>query len=135
MRAISLALTGLQRPIAGFLLAPLMAPFLYLATATIFGGFVSFDLAVLTGEFAYVTALLGGLPLHIVLSRLGWVSLHDYMVFGFVLGAVSVLIGEHAPIEFTSLMQAGLAAGCGAIAAAVFWLLVRPDRIPRPRLS
>jgi hypothetical protein len=133
VRASDFAPVRLWRSAAAFLIAPLTAPFLYLATATAFGGFVSFDLAIFTGEIAYATALVGGLPLHIMLSKLGWVSLHDYMVFGFLLGAVSALIGEHAPIAFTALMQAGLAAGCGAIAAAVFWLLVRPDRVPHLR--
>jgi hypothetical protein len=112
----------------GFLLAPLLPPLLYLAAASAFGGFLSFDLAVLAGEISYSAALLGGLPLHIMLGRLGWLSLHDYMVFGFLLGAATVLVSEHAPIEFTALMQAGLAALCGTIAAGVFWLIARPDR-------
>jgi hypothetical protein len=116
------------RTILGFLLAPLIPPLLYLAAAAAFGGFVSFDLAVLTGEFAYTAALLGGLPLHVMLTRLAWVSLHDYMVFGFLLGAASVLVSEHAPVEFTALMQAGLAALAGAIAGGVFWLIARPNR-------
>ena len=128
MRAIGFAPAEFRRPTVAFLVAPLTVPILYLATALAFGGFVSFDLAVFGAEVAYAAALLGGLPLHIVLSRLGWVSLHDYMVFGFVLGAGSVLVGEHAPIEFAALMQAGLAALCGAVAGAVFWLVARPDR-------
>jgi hypothetical protein len=119
-----------RRTILGFLIAPLTVPLLYLAAAALFGGFVSLDLAVLIGEIAYIAALIGGLPLHIVLGRLGWLSLHDYMVFGFLLGAATVLVSEHAPIEFTALMQAGLAALCGTIAAGVFWLIVRPDRRP-----
>lgn len=128
MRAIGFDPAELWRPSVAFLVAPLTVPLLYLAAAFTFGGFVSFDLAVFAGEIAYAAALLGGLPLHIVLSKLGWVSLHDDMVFGFVLGAGSVLIGEHAPIEFTVLMQAGLAALCGAVAGGVFWLVARPDR-------
>lgn len=131
MRTLGLAAARWWRPMAAFLIAPLTAPLLYLATATAFGGFVSADLAVFAGEIAYAAALIGGLPLHIVLSKLGWVSLHDYMVFGFLLGAGSVLIGEHAPIEFAALMQAGLAAVCGAAAGAVFWLVARPDRRSR----
>jgi hypothetical protein len=116
------------RTILGFLLAPLMVPLLYLAAAAAFGGFLSFDLAVLAGEIAYLAALLGGLPLHVALMKLGWASLHDYMVFGFLLGAASVLVSEHAPVEFTALMQAGLAALAGMIAGGVFWLIARPDR-------
>ncbi len=119
------------RHVLAFLLAPLTAPLLYLAAVFAFGGFVSFDLVLFAGETAYAAALIGGLPLHIVLGKLGWVSLHDYMVFGFVLGAISVLIGEHAPVEFTVLIQAGLAAVCGTVASGVFWLVARPNRRSR----
>lgn len=128
VRFTALSRPGLRRPILAFLLAPIVVPLLYLATAFMFGGFLSIGLAVFAGEVAYAAALLGGLPLHIVLSRLGWVSLHDYMVFGFLLGAMSILVSERAPIEFTALMQAGLAALGGVVAATVFWLIVRPDR-------
>lgn len=128
MRAFGFAPAEIWRPTVAFLVAPLTVPILYLVAARAFGGFVSFDLAVFAGEIAYAAALIGGLPLHIVLSKLGWVSLHDYMVFGLVLGAGSVLIGEHAPVEFSALMQAGLAAVCGAVAGGIFWLVARPDR-------
>lgn len=135
MRLTDLALARRRGDILGFLLAPLIVPLLYLTSAAVFGGFLSFDLAVFAGEIAYAAALLGGVPLHIVLSKLGWVSLHDYMVFGFLLGAASVLISERAPIEFAAMMQAGLAASCGALAAGVFWLLARPDRLRAGSLS
>jgi hypothetical protein len=121
-------LADLQAPLLAFLLVPLIVPLLYLGAACAFGGFLSFDLAIVVGEIAYAAAILGGVPLTIILGRLGWVSLHDYMVFGFLLGAMSVLVSEHAPIELTVMIQAGLAALCGSIAAAVFWLIVRPDR-------
>jgi hypothetical protein len=121
-------LAGLQAPLLAFLLAPLIVPALYLAAAYAFGGFLSVDLAIVIGKIAYAAAILGGVPLTTVLGRLGWVSLHDYMVFGFLLGAMSVLVSEHAPIEFAVMIQAGLAALSGAIAAAIFWLIARPDR-------
>lgn len=128
MKIANYRLADLQAPLLAFLLAPLVVPLLYLTTAYAFGGFLSFDLAIVVGEIAYAAAILGGVPLAIVLSRLGWVSLHDYMVFGFLLGAMSVLVSEHAPIEFAVMIQAGLAALSGTIAAAIFWLIARPDR-------
>ena len=81
----------------------------------------------LIGELAYVAALIGGVPLHITLRSLGWVSLHDYMVFGLLLGALAVLVSERAPLDFAVLLQAGFSAICGMVAALVFWLIGRPD--------
>ena len=118
------------RPVLGLLVAPLLPPLLYLAAAGAFGWFASIDLALLLGEDAYRAALLGGVPLHIVLSRLGWVSLHDYMALGAPLGAICALIGERAPVELTVLFQALLAALAGALSTGLFWLIARPDRHP-----
>lgn len=117
-----------SRTLLAFLLAPLVPPLLYLAAAALFGGYLSLQLAVLIGELAYVAALIGGVPLHITLRNLGWVSLHDYMVFGLLLGALAVLVSERAPLEFAVLLQAGFSAICGMMAALVFWLIGRPDR-------
>jgi hypothetical protein len=117
-----------RRPILAFLLAPLAAPVTYLAVATAFGGFVSSDLALVIAQSAYVVALIGGVPLHVALGRLGWVTLHDYLVFGFLLGGLAALAGEHAPLAFSALLQAGLAALYGTVAGALFWLIARPDR-------
>jgi hypothetical protein len=120
----------LRRPLLAFLLAPLVPPLLYLAATSAFGGFRSAELALYIAQYAYLAALVGGLPVHVTLSRLGWTTLHDYMVFGVPLGALSVLVTEQAPIEFTAMLQGGMAALCGAIAAGIFWLIVRPDRLP-----
>lgn len=122
-----------RRTLLAFLLAPLAPPLLYLAAAGLFGGYLSIQLALVIAQLAYLAALLGGVPLYITLSNLGWVSLHDYMVFGFLLGALSVLVSEHAPIEFAVLLQVGLAAIGGTISALLFWLIRRPDRIKTVR--
>jgi hypothetical protein len=127
-RLAARTIRGCLRPALGFLLAPLLPPLLYLGGAGAFGWFLSIDLAMIVGEAAYLAALLGGVPLHVVLSKLGWVSLHDYMALGAPLGAVCVLIGERAPVELIVLFQALLAAFAGALSGGLFWLIVRPDR-------
>lgn len=117
-----------RRTIGGFLIAPLAAPLTYLALAYAFGGFVSADLAIIIAQSAYIVALVGGVPLHVVLLRVGWVSMRDYLLYGLLLGGGSALAMEHAPLPFTSMVHAGLAALYGAVAGGVFWLIARPDR-------
>ena len=119
-----------RRSIVAFLVAPLAAPLTYLGLAYAFGAFVSAELAVIIAQSAYIVALLGGVPFHIVLKRLGWVSLRDYLVYGLLLGGLSALAMEHAPLPFTSVVHAGLAALYGAASGGIFWLIARPDRPP-----
>jgi hypothetical protein len=116
------------RSISGFILAPLVVPLLYLAATSVFGGYRSADLALYIAQYAYLAALLGGLPVHVTLSRLGWVTLHDYIVYGVLLGLVATLVTERPPIEFSIIIEAGMSAVAGAIAGGVFWLIARPDR-------
>lgn len=120
--------SALRRPLLAFLLAPLVLPLLYLAAASAFGGYRSGDLALYIAQYAYLAALLGGLPAHITLSRLGWVTLHDYSVFGVLLGVAAALVTERPPLDFSVVIEAGLSALAGAIAGGVFWLIARPDR-------
>lgn len=117
-----------SRTIIGFIVAPLIVPLLYLAATSVFGGYRSADLALYIAQYAYLTALLGGLPMHITLSRLGWTTLHDYAVYGVLLGLVATLITERPPLEFSIIIEVGLSAVAGAVAGGVFWLIARPGR-------
>lgn len=119
---------SLRRPLLAFILAPLVPALLYLAVTSAIGGYRSTDLALYIAQYAYLAALLGGLPAHVTLSRLGWVTLHDYSVFGVLLGVAAALVTERPPLDFSVVIEAGLAALAGAVAGGVFWLIARPDR-------
>lgn len=123
---------SLGRPLLAFLLAPLVPALLYLVVTSAFGGFRSADLALYIAHYAYLTALVGGLPAHATLSRLGWMTLHDYMVSGVLLGVAAALVTERPPLDFSLVIEAGLSALAGAMAGAVFWLIARPDRSAGP---
>lgn len=109
-------------------MAPLVVPLLYFAATSTFGGFRSADLALYIAQYSYLAALVGGLPVHITLSRLGWVTLHDYAVFGVLLGIGAALVTERPPLDFSVVIEAGMSAVAGALASGVFWLIARPGR-------
>ncbi|HEU0069898.1 MAG TPA: hypothetical protein VFS04_01260 [Alphaproteobacteria bacterium] len=113
------------RIILGFLIAPLLVPATYLATAWIFGGFLSFDLAFGMAEFAYAAAVIA-VPALLLVARIGWASLHDYIVFGFLTGFIGGSFSVEKPLALSQMPLLGFYGIAAAVAGAGLWLIVRP---------
>lgn len=132
----------IRRTIAGFVIAPLV-PGVLIAGLMLALSEREDALSMLKASviFAYPIAFLLGVPSHAVLLRYGWTSWPAYVAAGALLGAL-VYVAAPALIEAAMLLQgvdAGghvmfsamlfpVAAACGAIAAASFWPIARPDR-------
>jgi len=136
-----------RRTILGFLAAPL-APALALTLLAMLGGgplgglvlgFYALGLNALVG---YPVALAAGLPLFCLFQRLGWTGLAVYVCGGLALGGLTGAAASQSMLAGggsgggPAIAQAAafIAAGsfCGALAAACFWLIVRPDLVAEP---
>lgn len=113
------------RIVLGFLIAPLLVPATYLTAALLTGGFLSFDVALGMAEFAYAAALLA-VPALLLTAHLGWASLHDYVVFGFLIGFIGASVTMPKPLGLSMIPLLAFYALCAAVAAAGFWWIVRP---------
>lgn len=116
-----------RRILLGLLIAPILAPATYAAFAFITDGFLSFDLAVQFGEFAYAAGLVAG-PVLLMLAYIGWNSLHDFVVFGFLMGFVGGALTVERPIPVSAVPLLAFYGACGLAMAAAFWLIARPRR-------
>jgi hypothetical protein len=136
------------RTILAFLVAPL-TPALALTFFALFGGgpiaglALGFYAMMLNATVGYPVALAAGLPLYLIFRRLRWVGLGRYLAAGLALGAATGAVGssglfqigepgEARPLGETLVFVAAGAA-CGALVAASFWLIARPDRSDRAR--
>lgn len=91
---------------------------------------------------AYLTPFMLGLPVHLVLWRLGWGRLRTYIVAGFLVGALTLPLiaiipgssflfayAKFSPVGFSVMM---FFSGLTMLPVAVtFWLVARPDRYRR----
>jgi hypothetical protein len=113
--------------VIGFLLAPLVVPAVYLA-----GGFLladnpslrdlgdnSLGFLIITGPYAYLVALLIGIPGYFFLRSEGWLTLPVLASLGTALGVLTpALIGIG---WWTAMMILGAVAG--ALSASCFWFI------------
>lgn len=113
------------RIILGYLIAPILAPATYLVAAWATGGFLSLDLALQYGEFAYAASLVA-VPAFVLLAHIGWDSLHDFIVFGFLMGFIGGTLPAEKPLTLSLMPLLGFYGICGAVAAAGFWAIARP---------
>jgi hypothetical protein len=119
-----------SRILLGYLIAPLLAPATYLAFAWATGGFLSFDLALQYGEFAYAASLIA-VPAFLLLAHIGWDSLHDFIVFGFLMGFIGGSIPAEKPLGLSLMPLLAFYGLCGAAASAGFWAIARPKKEAR----
>ena len=90
---------------------------------------------------AYLTPFMFGLPVHLVLWRLGWGKLRTYIVAGFLVGALTLPLfaiipgssfvfayAKFSPVGFSAMM---FFSGLTKPVAVTFWLIARPDRYRR----
>lgn len=128
-----------MRPLLGFWLAPLTVGILTGGALTL-----AFDpFAVLVGltaaAVAAVVTVALGVPIWLLLERLGWFDLRVYLGAGALVGGVLpglfavpvyLLVPANRPPGALVGVAAALVACAvlGAVAALVFWAAVRPDR-------
>jgi hypothetical protein len=131
-----------SRTLIGFTLAPLVPgcafaiAFVILHTGTDWSGSFFFLIG-LSAVLGYPVAFLIGVPLYILMNHFGWVRPHHYGIAGILLGSIAGMIGVSDKLIYLSLSdmnryyghQVLCASGMGVIAAVVFWMIVRPDRI------
>jgi len=134
-------LRPLLRLILGFLIAPIMPGVVIGGVAELFSGPVTGSGALaltLSAYFGYPVALLGGVPLYLLLRWRGFNGWLAYVGGGALLGGLPFLKGS------VLLREAGLAATpgkiienvpflllsivCSMFAAWCFWMIARPDR-------
>ncbi len=113
------------RIILGYLIAPLLVPATYWVAALLTGGFLSFDVALEMAEFAYAAALVA-VPALLLTAHLGWASLHDYVVFGFLMGFIGGSVTMPKPLGLSMIPLLAFYALCAAVATAGFWWIARP---------
>jgi hypothetical protein len=133
---------GASKAFSGFLIAPL-APCVIIFVISLGegggdGGIMAMSLTV---PVSYIGSAVIGLPLHIFLKRRGYKSIYSYIVAG-ALGALFAFVAlvgypfimtyGAAPssrgISGFEVFLLGIMISFGALIAAVFWLVVRPDR-------
>jgi hypothetical protein len=111
----------------GGLLAPLLVPATYAGLAWPTGGFFSGDIALRMGQFAYGAAAVA-VPALLWLGRRGHVSLQSHAIAGFALGVAAGALASGTLNPFANLNLSMFDGLCGAVAAAGFWAMTRPDR-------
>jgi hypothetical protein len=77
--------------------------------------------------FAYLPAVVFGIPLYLLMRRLRWNGLLGYLIGSFLLGVSPfwALRGFEADLSLFGVVVGG---GGGVSSGLAFWLLVRPDR-------
>jgi hypothetical protein len=111
----------------GVLSAPLLVPATYAGIAWPTGGFFSAEIALRMGLFAYGAAIVA-VPALLWLSRRGHVSLQSHAIAGFALGVAAGALATGTLNPFVNLQLSVFDGLCGAVAAAGFWAITRPDR-------
>ncbi len=133
------------RTIAGFVSAPLVPGALIVALLLGFEEREEAQAVMLaTLYFGYPTAVLLGVPAHVVMAHYHLRTLLAYAGAGALIGAllyvalptmIEILMqmqgvdsGGHVTFSFSVLPAAMI---CASVAATSFWLIVRPDRATR----
>ncbi|KLD73918.1 hypothetical protein FZ025_00655 [Xanthomonas hyacinthi] len=120
-----------MRVLIGLVLAPLAPGLLMLALSLLGNAGKGLWALKLIAMFAYPAMIVLGLPIHLLFQRIGWTSVWPYSIAGAFVGAVvthfvfpTLNAGQASA---SSIAIAAISAVFGAIAAATFWLVVRPN--------
>jgi hypothetical protein len=121
-------LTDAKRTLAASLMSPALIPAAVLAFALVDGVSLreSIVLAGIYAVFTYSGTFIFGIPIHLVLDRIGLRGLVPYALSG-ALAAVAILLGffvveQNVTIDPVTVAMFG---GAGALTAAVFWAILR----------
>jgi hypothetical protein len=109
-----------QRPIVGFILSPLVAPFVVGILLLLDGHQNVHGAFWITGAaFSYFIMLIVGLPVHFALTTM---KLQKWFLYCFVGGIVGLLFSWHGGVELASKGSV-IFACAGALSGLVWWLL------------
>jgi hypothetical protein len=121
-----------KRLALGLALAPLAPGLLVLALSLLGKPSEGIWALKLIAMFAYPAMIVLGLPLHLLFQRSGWTSVWPYLIAGTIAGAVvayfvfpSLQVAGSSP---SSIAIAAICAFFGAVTAATFWLIAKPNK-------
>lgn len=121
-----------MRIVVAFLVAPVLPAVVPAWSASQNGSFHPLAVFVLFCGAIYVLQIVVGLPAHLLLRRLKLQQIWFYVLIGFIGVALPFFVyaGIRTPTRDVGQMQfvAGYLGLLGGISAAIFWLLVRPNR-------
>lgn len=122
------------RVLIGFALAPLVAALLFALPHLVTGDGLGLKYLTFSASVGYPTILIAGVPAYLLMRRRRLNELPLYVVVGGLLGIAAYLGAALTGLLARSLgllaimMHLPVAVFLGAVAAATFWLIVRPDR-------
>lgn len=121
-----------MRIVVAFLAAPMLPALLPTWSASQNGSYHPLAVFVLFCGVVYALQFVVGLPAHLLLRRLKLQQIWFYALIGFVTVALPffVYVGVRTPSRDVgqTLFLAGYLGLLGGLSAAIFWLLVRPNR-------
>jgi hypothetical protein len=105
------------RTIAAFVIAPLITPIvicLYLFSGQALSVRQVVGCFYLFGPFAYIAAIIFGLPIFVLFRWLNWTNVGLFFIFGTLIGlGVGMIMARHNPIEYILARHLGELAVCG----------------------
>lgn len=123
-----------KRLVLGLALAPLAPGLLMLALSLLGTPGEGMWALKLIAIFAYPAMIVVGLPLHLLFQRKGWISLWPYLIAGTLTGAAVAYFvfptlrgAASGAASASSIAIAVICAFFGAITAATFWTIIRPN--------
>lgn len=130
-------LSGFERAILGFLIAPLAPAMLLTLPAALQGDSIAFAQFLAYSTVSYCATLLIAVPAHFLLRKRHWTLLTIYVAVGFAMG-LAVFLFHFAlgvpsrtpgfgPVART-LISLPVDTMGGVIILICFWLIARPDR-------
>lgn len=142
------SLLGTKRsPVVGFLIAPLAPLLALIVLAIVTSGRIPEIIwgGVLVLPISYISALIIGTPSVYILRRMGKNRLWQYVLTGVLVSVVPIFVvliypflinsDPAAPVSgflWVHYKIAAVMALSGALVAATFWIVTRPDRWPGP---
>jgi hypothetical protein len=128
------------RTFVGFLLGPIVPGILFACDHFIEHGMywkqgVILSLS-LSAFFGYPVAIAWGIPLFLLMKRMGWSQLYHYIPIGAGLGVIAAFFADSDKLQYSTLAEFArdhahhlffLGPIMGMIATLSFWLIARPD--------
>lgn len=128
------ATTNPKRLVLGLALAPSVPGLLMLALSMLGNPSEGIWALKLIAMIAYPAMLVIGLPMHLLFQSKGWTSVWPYLIAGTITGAAIAYFvfptlqgAASGPATASSIAIAAICAFFGAITAATFWMIVRPN--------
>ena len=130
-------LSGSERAIIGFLIAPLVPALLLTLSAALQDDSIASARFLAYARVSYCATLLIAVPAHFLLRKRHWTLLSAYVAVGGVMGLAVFLFLFWSGVPFTApglgsairrLLSLPVDMIGGVIVLTCFWLIARPDR-------